>query len=270
MRCFLTLVTLAIVWHSSAQQSQSQAQDFIVTAKDTPKGLIVRVNERDSGRLLLDKVTESISFNGDLDKGRKVALGVTSQNSGPNMLIASGGFVIISDKLNGAIYEAVVHRARPEEIRRVTEADGKQSPKDSVPLATGVHSPSGQDDSITIKFAEKIGRYELPLPSQTIDHLLVSSKTKNEWTFIIRAGPVTKRTIATCDSYQHNDKFSDGCNVQVGQVVTPIFPTKQNEERFSYISEIGDSLYFVDGSLDNYVVQAFKVIKSEVVSLKTK
>lgn len=126
------------------------------------------------------------------------------------------------------------------------------------------------DDSITIKFAEKIARYELPLPSEAVDQLLVSSKAKNEWTFIIRMGPVTKRTIATCNSSERKGKFSDVCDVQVGQIVNPVFPTKQNEEKLSYISEIGDSLYLVSGTVDDYVVQTFKVIKSEVVHLKTK
>jgi hypothetical protein len=104
----------------TTQQPQSQAEDFIVTAKDGPDGLILWVQERDSGRLLVNTVTNSIALNGDLDTGRRAALAVTSQRSGPNMPIASGVFMIERDTLSNGIYEASVHRVRPEEIKRVT------------------------------------------------------------------------------------------------------------------------------------------------------
>jgi hypothetical protein len=96
----------------------------------------------------------------------------------------------------------------------------------------------------------------------------VKSKNNTERTFIIRAGAITKQAIATSESYERNGKASDRCNMQVGQIVNSVFPTKENKEKISYISEINDSLYLVDGTLDNYVVQTFKVIRSDVVDLK--
>lgn len=66
----------------TAQQAQSQAEDFIVAAKDGPDGLILWVQERDSGKLLLNTVMNSTVLNGDLNTGRIAALAVTSQNSG--------------------------------------------------------------------------------------------------------------------------------------------------------------------------------------------
>jgi hypothetical protein len=109
----LASVTIAAC-HANAEQSQ--AQDFIVTAKDTPDGLVVLVHERDSGKQVLSKITNSLALNGNLDAGRKAALTVTSQNSGPNLPVASGAFIVKSDKLIGDVYEATVHRMRPDEI----------------------------------------------------------------------------------------------------------------------------------------------------------
>ena len=100
----------------TAQQPQSQAQDFIVIAKDGPDGLILWVQERDSRRLLLNTVTNGIALNGDLNTGRTAALTVTSQGSGPNMPIASGAFMIVRDAFSNGVYEASVHRAPPAEI----------------------------------------------------------------------------------------------------------------------------------------------------------
>jgi DnaJ domain len=100
----------------TAQQPQSQAQDFIVIAKDATDGLILWVQERDSGRLLLNTITEGIALNGDLNTGRRAALTVTSQHSGANMPIASGAFMIVRDAFSNGVYEASVHRGRPAEI----------------------------------------------------------------------------------------------------------------------------------------------------------
>jgi hypothetical protein len=109
-----------------ASAEQSQAQDFIVTAKDTPDGLVVLVHERDSGKQVLSKITNGLALNGNLDAGRKAALTVTSQNSGPNLPVASGAFIVKSDKLIGGVYEATVHRMRPDEIRVPTSDEAKQ------------------------------------------------------------------------------------------------------------------------------------------------
>jgi len=152
--------------HASAEQSQ--AQDFIVTVKDTPDGLVVLVHERDSGKQVLSKITNSLALNGNLDAGRKAALAVTSQNLGPNPPVASGAFIVKSDKLIGGVYEATVHRTRPDEISnhvptsgevkqlRALEVSAKSAqehasdfvkdatlPKDMVRLAPGVQIKPG-------------------------------------------------------------------------------------------------------------------------------
>ena len=104
----------------TTDQPQSQAQDFIVTAKERPEGLILWVQERDSGRLLINTATNGIALNGDLNTGRRAALTVTSQRSGPNMPIASGVFMIVRDTLSNGVYEASVHWGRPDEVKLVT------------------------------------------------------------------------------------------------------------------------------------------------------
>jgi hypothetical protein len=117
----LLLAALAVLasfaGHARGEQPQSQAQDFIVTAKDTQNGLVLRVKEGRSRRLLLNRVMNGVALHGDLNTARRVTLAITSQNSGPNMPIASGAFIISSDKLSNGVYEASVHRARSEEIR---------------------------------------------------------------------------------------------------------------------------------------------------------
>ena len=55
---------------------------------------------------------------------------------------------------------------------------------------------------------------------------------------------------------------------QVGRTIESIYPSKQNKERVLYVSEIGESLYIVDGTLDNHTVQGFKVLKSNVVDFR--
>jgi hypothetical protein len=112
----LGVILMAAADHASAEQPQSQAQDFVVTVEDTPDGLTVLVKERDSGKPVLSKITSSLALNGNLDAGRKAALAVTSQNSGPNLPVAEGAFIVKSDKLIGSVYEATVHRIRFDEI----------------------------------------------------------------------------------------------------------------------------------------------------------
>jgi TPR repeat protein len=118
---------LALALSVSAKPSQSQAQDFVVTLNDSPNGLIIDVDERDSGERLFSTITDAIALNGDANNGRKVALSVTSQNSGPKQPIASSVFLIVNDKLfDDHTYIARVHRARFEEIKPATPDEAKQ------------------------------------------------------------------------------------------------------------------------------------------------
>ena len=130
----LIAITLAASAFARSQAMvQSQAQDFSVTAKGTRDGLVLWVKERGSGRLLFNKVINRVAFNGDLNVARRAALAVTSQNSGPNMPIASGVFVITRDTLSSGIYEATVHRARPDEVTLVAPP---QTPSAAPPTPT--------------------------------------------------------------------------------------------------------------------------------------
>src|SRR5438094_9606108 len=95
----LAMLMLALV--VSAKQRQSQAQDFVVTLNDSPNGLIIDVDERDSGERVFSTITDTIALNGDVNNGRKVALSVTSQNSGPRQPIAGGAFIVEKDELFG-------------------------------------------------------------------------------------------------------------------------------------------------------------------------
>lgn len=134
-------------------------------------------------------------------------------------------------------------------------------------------APSKAADPSLDKFARKVASYELPAPGP-IDVLLVEAKEKSEWTLLIRLDRVVKRSVVACDSNEHvvqgKSKFGEGCNLQVGRIIEPIFPSKGNKERLLYVAEIGDSLYIVDGTLDNYLIDAFKILKSTVVNVELK
>lgn len=139
MKNTIALALIAITFAASAfarsqAMVQSQAQDFSVTAKDTRDGLVLWVKELGSGRLLFNKVINSVALKGDLNVARRAALAVTSQNSGPKMPIASGVFLITRDTLSSGIYKATVHRARPDEVRLVAPP---QTPSTPPPIPSG-------------------------------------------------------------------------------------------------------------------------------------
>src|SRR5262249_6774560 len=125
-RLLLLLVMLAVAVAAGAHEplpSQSTAQDFVVTLNDSPNGLIIHVDESDSGERLFSAITDRVALNGDVHTGRMIALMATSQNSGPRQPIASGWFVVTRDKLfSDHTYIARVHRARPDEIQPVPPA----------------------------------------------------------------------------------------------------------------------------------------------------
>jgi hypothetical protein len=121
-----TFVMLVVALTATAQDSQSQAQDFFVSVSDTfttvngtrPAGIVVLVSERGSGKAIISRATGNVTMNGNIDTARRIALGITSQFSGAGQPIASGAFIIVKDELSkdGHEYTAAVHRFRPEEI----------------------------------------------------------------------------------------------------------------------------------------------------------
>src|SRR5262250_4010559 len=95
------------------------------------------------------------------------------------------------------------------------------------------------EDAVFEKFARKVAFYELPAPTD-VGLLLVESKTKDEWSLLIRMEHAIKRSIVVCDNYKHTvrgkETFSEGCNLQVGRTIAPINPSKQNNEKVLYVS----------------------------------
>jgi Sel1 repeat len=149
-------VSLVLALAVSAKPSQSQAQDFVVTLNDSPNGLIIDVDERDSGERLFSTITGAIALNGDVNNGRKVALSVISQNSGPKHPIAGGAFLIANDNLFGDhTYIARVHRARPEEIKPATAEQTKQLEAPRSLLFHGLDALSRRDFATALRDFQK-------------------------------------------------------------------------------------------------------------------
>jgi hypothetical protein len=112
--------------HHCAQQGapkmpQSFARYFLVDISDTymytpdgsrPSGIIVTVTERDTGKTIISLSVPHVTVSGDVEIGRRVALTVTSLQSGNDRLIAAGVFVLDSDGISadGHEYKAVIRR----------------------------------------------------------------------------------------------------------------------------------------------------------------
>ena len=81
---------------------------------------ILAVVVDDTGKEILHGLVHDEKLDKSTDKQERIALYITSQNSGPDKPIASGGFAIVTSWwTEKGEYIALVHRFRPDEMKPV-------------------------------------------------------------------------------------------------------------------------------------------------------
>ena len=129
-------------------EPQSQSQEFVVKEMNSPKGIVALVYD-DKGKEILHGLYHDEKLDRSTDKQERLALYVTSQNSGPGKQIASGGFFIETSRWMGDQYVAFIHCARPDEMKPVKASESPDATR--IPASTFAAEASSQFEKILTK-----------------------------------------------------------------------------------------------------------------------